>query len=85
MVTNTRRHPYIYIALSPGSSQFFNDARRKTREPGNIHHVHEEDSAIDQRVSVSEYHEGMIGGFKGERRAFRASAVRGLAQSCIER
>ena len=27
------------IASYPGSSQFFNDARRKTREPGKIHHV----------------------------------------------
>ena len=27
------------VASSPGSSQFFNDARRKTREPGKIHHV----------------------------------------------
>ena len=42
---------------------------------------------IDQRVSVSESPEGMIGGFKGER-ALRTSAVRvdvRLAQSCIER
>ena len=27
------------IASYPGSSQFFNDAHRKTREPGKIHHV----------------------------------------------
>ena len=45
------------------------------------------DSAIDQRVSVSESAEGMIGGFKGER-ALRASAIMvdlRLAQSCIDR
>ena len=34
-----------------------------------------EDGAIDQRVSVSELPEGMIGGFKSER-AFCASAIR---------
>ena len=41
----------------------------------------------DQRVSVSESPEGMIGGFKGER-ALRASAIMvdlRLAQSCIDR
>ena len=27
------------LALCTGSSQFFNDARRKMREPGKIHHV----------------------------------------------
>ena len=35
----------------------------------------EEDNAIDQRVSVSESAEGMVGGFKGER-ALCASAIR---------
>ena len=27
------------VASYPGSSQFFNDARRKMREPGKIHHM----------------------------------------------
>ena len=31
------------VALSPGSSQFFNVARRKTGKPGKIHHVNESD------------------------------------------
>ena len=35
----------------------------------------QEDGAIDQRVSVSESPEGMIGGYKGQR-ALCASAIR---------
>ena len=34
-------HPKGWLASYSGSSQFFNDARRKTREPGKIHHVHD--------------------------------------------
>ena len=30
-------HNYVVLASYPGSSQFFNDAHRKTREPGKIH------------------------------------------------
>ena len=29
------------VASSPGSSQFFNVARRKTGKPGKIHHVND--------------------------------------------
>ena len=32
---------HLFLALYPGSSQFFNVAHRKTREPGKIYHVHD--------------------------------------------
>ena len=38
--TNTFHDLYIIVPASyPGSAQFFNDACRKMREPGKIHHV----------------------------------------------
>ena len=42
---------YIHVALSPGSSQFFNAMRRKTGEPGRRSHV----SAIAQPLCTVEY------------------------------
>ena len=31
----------VELASYPGSSQFFNDPRRKTREPSKSHHIHD--------------------------------------------
>ena len=36
---NSERLQYSVLALYPGSSLFFNDACRKTMEPGKIHHM----------------------------------------------
>ena len=38
IVNSIKKHDFT-LASSPGSTQFFNDAHRKTREPGKIYYV----------------------------------------------